>query len=196
MKWKNPPTARLVSAFFSNRQCTPIEWPLSHVLQVDKSEWETFLSEFSALTKNYELILNKLELAHTQMKELYQRNEALTRELQRALSDHHGITESKDKPEEPPKPKESKLIEPASTPAKRSFLQAFRDRLSLEKRKPQTLSRGYVACQRCGFPVRRASRICEGCGTDFGSIICPCGRALTTRDKFCDRCGRTTGVSQ
>ena len=165
------------------------------MLQVDKSEWETFLSEFSGLTKNYEFILNKLELAHTQMKELYQRNEALTRELQRTLSDHQAVMESKDKPGEPVALKESKSVEPAiSQPAKRGLLKAFRDRLA--KPNAQALSRGYMACQRCGFPVRNASRYCVGCGTDFGSIICPCGRALSTRDKFCDRCGRAVGNSQ
>ena len=167
-----------------------LEWPLSRVLQVDKNEWETFLSEFAALTKNYELILNKLELAHTQMKELNQRNESLTRELRSALSDNHGNIGFKVKREETDNLVESKPI----VQSKPSFLQALRNRLDLSKRKPQNLLGGYASCLRCGFLVRRASRFCVGCGSDFGSVVCPCGRGLLSNDKFCDRCGRATGL--
>jgi len=164
---------------------------MSHVLQVDRNEWETFLSEFSALTKNYELILNKLELAHTQMKELSQRNESLTQELRRALSVDHSTVGSNDKRPEPDSLKEFGL----AVQSKPGFLQAFRNRMKMSMRKPQNLMNSYASCQRCGFLIRRASRFCVGCGSDFGYIVCPCGRGLSSNDKFCDRCRRVTGLN-
>jgi len=165
------------------------ELPLSHVLQIDKNEWETFLSEFSALAKNYELILNKLELAHTQMKELNQRNEALTQELRQAPSHNHAIMGSEVKRE----PDNLKKAEP-TVQSKPGIFQTFRNGLDLLKRKPQNLS-GYASCRRCGFLIRKASRFCVGCGSDFGSVVCPCGRALSADDKFCDQCGRAAGLA-
>ena len=61
-------------AMFCNRhRTTPREYPLNPVLQVDKDEWETFLSEFSKLAKNYELILGKLDLALAQIEVQQQR---------------------------------------------------------------------------------------------------------------------------
>ena len=165
------------------------------MLQVDKSEWETFLSEFSALTKNYELILSKLELAHTQMKELNQRNEALTRELRRAVgSPSNHAMESAEREEIGQEENSRKIseIEP-TVKSKPSFLESLRNRLDLSTRKSQNLVSGYASCRRCGFPIRRASRLCVRCGTDFGTFVCPCGRELSSTDKFCDRCGRVTG---
>jgi len=156
-------------------------------VQVDKDEWKTFLAEFSELTKNYELILGKLELAHTQMKELNQRNENLARELRRPVPEAPGTGESKGEKKEPVKEVQPKVE------SKHSFLQALRARLDLSRRAPQ-IQVGYASCQKCGFLVRRASRFCVGCGADFGSIVCPCGRALSSSDKFCDRCRRATGL--
>jgi hypothetical protein len=51
---------------------------LNPVLQVDKEKWETFLSEFSELAKNYELILSKLDLALGQIEVERERNRQLT----------------------------------------------------------------------------------------------------------------------
>jgi len=166
------------------------------VLQVDKSEWETFLSEFSALTKNYELILSKLELAHTQMKELNQRNEALTRELRRAVGSpsNHSMASDDEREEIEQKETNRKISEVESTvKSKPGFLESLRNRLDLSTRRPQNLISGYASCRRCGFPIRRANRLCVRCGTDFGTFVCPCGRELSSADKFCDRCGRVTG---
>ena len=53
---------------------------MSPVLQVDKDEWEAFRTEFSKLTKNYELVLAKLEQAQAQIRMLNQQNEALRTE--------------------------------------------------------------------------------------------------------------------
>lgn len=36
---------------------------MSSVLQVNRSEWESFLAEFSELAKKYELVLSRLDLA-------------------------------------------------------------------------------------------------------------------------------------
>ena len=51
---------------------------MNPVLQVDKEKWETFLSEFSELAKNYELILSKLDLALGQIEVERERNRQLT----------------------------------------------------------------------------------------------------------------------
>ena len=68
---------------------------LSPVLQVDKDEWEAFRSEFSKLTKNYELVLGKLEQAQAQIRMLSQQNEALRTEARVATPTYatKGITE-------------------------------------------------------------------------------------------------------
>jgi hypothetical protein len=166
------------------------------VLQVNKNEWETFLSEFSALTKNYELILSKLELAHTQMKELNQRNEALTRELRRAVgsASSHAMESNDEREEIGQKETNRRITETKPTvESKPGFLGSLRNRLNLSTRKSQNLISGYASCRRCGFLIRRASRFCVGCGIDFGTFVCPCGRGLSSADKFCDRCGRVTG---
>ena len=167
------------------------------MLQVDKNEWETFLSEFSALTKNYELILSKLELAHTQMKELNQRNEVLTRELRRAVGSpgNRAVIESNNEREEIGQEETDRKITDAKpiVKSKPSFLESLRNRLDLSTRKSQNLVSGYASCRRCGFLIRRASRFCVGCGIDFGTFVCPCSRGLSSNDKFCDRCGRVTG---
>ena len=167
------------------------------MLQVDKNEWETFLSEFSALTKNYELILSKLELAHTQMKELNQRNEALTRELRKIVGSpgNYAAMESKDEREEIIAEETGRKITEVkpTVKSKPGFLGSIRNRLDLSTRKSQSLTIGSASCRRCGFLVRRASRFCVGCGCDFGSFVCSCGRGLSSNDKFCDQCGRVTG---
>ena len=163
---------------------------------VDKNEWETFLSEFSALTKNYELILRKLELAHIQMKELNQRNEALTRELRRVVGSpsNHAMESNDEREENIAEETGRKITEVKPTvKSKPGFLESLRNRLDLSTRKSQNMTGGYASCRRCGFPVRRASRFCVGCGSDFGTFVCPCGRGLSSNDKFCDRCGRVTG---
>ena len=36
---------------------------MESVLQLNRNEWEAFLEEFSELTKKYELLLSKLDLA-------------------------------------------------------------------------------------------------------------------------------------
>src|SRR5208337_1769728 len=108
---------------------------LSPVLQVDKDEWEAFRSEFSKLTKNYELVLGKLEQAQAQIRMLSQQNEALRTEARVATPTYatKGITEpvkselAEDKEREPVQ----KLGEAESAGGqKRGFLGSFRFRLS------------------------------------------------------------------
>ena len=145
----------MIAPYFSNRQCTAQkEYPLNPILQVDKDEWEAFLSEFSKLTKNYELILSRLELAHTQMMAVNRRNESLTRELQTLVqSPHHDAAVSGKNQLEEPRRREpenqSTDVEPTikSKPGLLGFLRAELSRIS----RRQTPTRTYASCRRCGF---------------------------------------------
>jgi hypothetical protein len=158
---------------------------LNPVLHVDKEKWETFLSEFSELAKNYELILSKLD-------ELNQRNEELARQLRdvtglpTSLSPMKAVREVHDESKQAPS---EKRAEQTITKTNHGILDFFRIRLT---RRSQNFTGTYASCRRCSFPIRRASRSCVGCGVDFGAVVCPCGRTLSPNDKFCDRCGRIT----
>jgi hypothetical protein len=55
------------------------------VLQVNRNEWEAFLEEFSELTKNYELLLHKLELAQTRVQGHEERSKQLAGKSSEAL---------------------------------------------------------------------------------------------------------------
>ena len=167
---------------------------LSPVLQVDKDEWEAFRSEFSKLTKNYELVLGKLEQAQAQIRMLSQQNEALRTEARVATppptNATKGITEpvkselAEDKEREPVQ----KLGEAESAGGrKHGFLESFRFRLS---RLGSGQRNSYAYCRRCGYQIREASRFCSGCGVDFGVFLCSCGRDLSRGDRYCDWCGR------
>jgi hypothetical protein len=51
---------------------------LESVLQVNRNEWEAFLEEFSELTKKYELLLNKMDLAEVAIQSQRERSKQLT----------------------------------------------------------------------------------------------------------------------
>jgi len=163
---------------------------LSPLLQVDKNEWEAFRSEFSELTKNYELVLSKLEHAQAEIRELNQQNEALRRAGVVPLATGQGAAEPvKSAPEGIKQAESDKKLSEAELTGKqrRGFWDSLRLRLSRLPRRPQY---SYAACRRCGYLIREASRFCSGCGVDFGALICPCGRDLSRGDRYCDRCGR------
>jgi rubrerythrin len=149
---------------------------MNPVLQVDKDEWETFLSEFSKLAKNYELILGKLDLALAQIEVQREKNGQLEDELDEIKQDQSAKN-----------PNEAER----TVKTKPGFLEFF-SRIGLFRltRRPQTIT--YASCRRCGYVIKRASRFCVGCGADFGAFVCPCGRGVSPDDKFCDQCGRTT----
>ena len=169
---------------------------MSPVLQVDKDEWEAFRAEFSKLTKNYELVLGKLELAQVQIRELNQQNEALRREGRGTVGPtSQGAAESVKRESEgirqgepDKKPGEAEL----RGKQKPGFWESLRIRLSRLPRRPQS---SYAVCRRCGYLIREASRFCSGCGTNFGALICPCGRDLPRDANYCDRCGRRSELS-
>jgi len=157
---------------------------LSPVLQVDRDEWEAFRSEFSELTKNYELVLSKLKQAQAEVKTLSEENEALRRAGSNSPSTGERVGLVASGVEEVKRAQSDK-------PDKQGldFWESIRRRL-IVLGKPRFTSASNAACRRCGFPVREASWFCSGCGTDFGGLICPCGRELSRGDKYCDRCGR------
>jgi predicted nucleic acid-binding Zn-ribbon protein len=59
--------------------------PLESVLQVNRNEWQAFLEEFSELTKNYELLLSKLDLAQTRIQGQEERSKQLAGKSSEAL---------------------------------------------------------------------------------------------------------------
>ncbi len=154
---------------------------MSPVLQVDRDEWEAFRSEFSELTKNYELVLSKLKQAQAEVKALSEENEALRGAGSNSPSTGERVDMVASGVEE------VKRAQPDKSGL--DFSESIRRRL-IELGGPRHTSASNAACRRCGFPVREASRFCSGCGTDFGGLICPCGRELSRGDKYCDRCGR------
>jgi ElaB/YqjD/DUF883 family membrane-anchored ribosome-binding protein len=48
---------------------------LDSVISVSRSEWESFLAEFSELAQKYQLILNQLDLARTKVEGLREKSE-------------------------------------------------------------------------------------------------------------------------
>jgi len=58
---------------------------LESVLQLNKNEWEAFLEEFSELTKKYELLLSKLDLAEITIEGNRERSKQLTANSGEAL---------------------------------------------------------------------------------------------------------------
>ena len=165
---------------------------MSPVLQVDKDEWEAFRSEFSKLTKNYELVLGKLEQAQAEIRTLNQQNEVLRRASAVPLQTSQGeVGYVKDEPEVSKQPESDKKPSAELTIKQRhGFWDSLRLRLSRLPRGPQTRPTAYAACSKCGYLVREASRFCSSCGANFGALICPCGRDLSPDAKYCDRCGR------
>jgi len=161
---------------------------LNPVLQVDKDEWDTFLSEFSKLAKNYEIILGKLDMALAQIEVQREKNRQLDARGSEVLeSVEDGLDEIK-QDQSAKKPNETER----TVKTKLGFLESFRIGLFRLTRRPQTST--YASCRRCGYVIKRASRFCVGCGADFGAFVCPCGRGVSPDDKFCDQCGRTTGL--
>ncbi|HMK83425.1 MAG TPA: hypothetical protein VK503_06885 [Candidatus Bathyarchaeia archaeon] len=58
---------------------------MESVLQLNKNEWEAFLEEFSELTKKYELLLSKLDLAEITIEGNRERSKQLTANSGEAL---------------------------------------------------------------------------------------------------------------
>ena len=165
---------------------------MTPVLQVDKEEWEAFLSEFSKLAKNCELIVSKLEEAQAQIRMLNEQNEALRREARGMVGFPTGQGAAEPVESELEEIRQGEPIRKFSEPEpagklKRGFLESVRFRLS---RLPRGQRDSYVYCRRCGYQIKKASRFCSGCGVDFGAFICLCGRDVSRGDRFCDRCGR------
>lgn len=55
------------------------------MLHINGNEWEAFLEEFSELTKNYELLLSKLDLAEVRIEGQLEKTKQLTAKSSEAL---------------------------------------------------------------------------------------------------------------
>jgi hypothetical protein len=155
-------------------------------LLLGRDDWERFLSSLEKLMSLNQKTLQKL-------KELHHRNEALRRELRDAV----GLPTDRGEPVEITQGQAEAVMKPdrlgQRVKAGLGFLGLLPRIESPSPRLPQTGSSvdTYASCEKCGYRPQRASRFCEGCGADFGTLICPCGRDLSSNDKFCDHCGRS-----
>ncbi len=156
-------------------------------LLLGRDDWERFLSSLEKLMSLNQKTLQKV-------KELRHRNEALRRELRDAV----GLPVDRGEPVETSQDQSEAVMKydrlGQRVKAGLGFLGRFsRIEPSTPARMPQTQSLvdTYASCEKCGYRIQRASRFCEGCGADYGTLVCPCGRDLSSNDKFCDRCGRS-----
>ena len=171
-------------------------------------DWERFLSSLEKYMSLQQKTLQRL-------KELGHRNEALRQELRDAIN----LSRVKEEPAKPvaaEKSVETSLNRPiaAQQPVETSINrpigrtdfapQPVKKRLKVLSRLSRivrsesfrasqsgNLTNSFASCEKCGHQIKRASRFCEGCGGDFGAMMCSCGRELNAGDKFCDHCGRT-----
>ena len=167
-------------------------------LMIVGDDWERFLSSLEQLMSLQQKTLHRL-------KELDVRNEALRQELRDAIN----LSKVKEIPQRTEAPPQVNKISPEVTPPidQSTFVvRPYKSRLgtlsrlsrmmrsdSLRKSQSQNIL-GLASCEKCGHQIGRPSRFCEGCGGDFGALMCPCGRELKPGDKFCDGCGRTIVV--
>ncbi len=156
-------------------------------LLLGRDDWERFLSSLEKLMSLNQKTLQKV-------KELRHRNEALRRELRDAV----GLPADRGEPVEISQGDTDAVVKSdrlgQRVKAGLGFLGRFpRIEPFSSARMPQTqsLADTSASCEKCGYRIQRASRFCEGCGADFGTLICPCSRDLSSNDKFCDRCGRS-----
>lgn len=155
-------------------------------LLLGRDDWERFLASLEKLMSLNQKTLQKV-------KELHHRNEALRRELRDAV----GLPADRGEPAEVSQGQTGATVKydrlGQRVKAGLGFLGRFSRIEPLPPRLPQTGSAmdTSASCEKCGYRIQRASRFCEGCGADFGTLVCPCGRDLSANDKFCDHCGRS-----
>lgn len=155
-------------------------------LLLGRDDWERFLSSLEKLMSLNQKILQKL-------KELRHRNEALRRELRDAV----GLPTDRGEPVEISQGHSEATVKSNRLGQRFNIGLGFLSRYSKTEPPSPRLPRTdmsidtYASCEKCGYRIQRASRFCEGCGADYGILICPCGRDLSSNDRFCDRCGRS-----
>jgi len=161
-------------------------------------DWERFLSSLEKYMSLQQKTLQRL-------KELGHRNEALRQELRDAIN-LSGVKEEPARPVAAQQPIETSVDRPTDRPIEKPefAVQPVKYRLKILSRlsrivrsesprasRTGNLTDSLASCEKCGYQIKRASRFCEGCGGDFGAMMCSCGRELNPGDKFCDHCGRT-----
>jgi len=167
-------------------------------LMIVGDDWERFLSSLEQLMSSQQKTLHKL-------KELGVRNEALRQELRDAIN----LSKIREAPQRSEYPSHINKLNPeVSYPVDQStfVVRPYKSRRgalsrlsrimrsdSLRRSQNQNML-GLASCEKCGHQISRPSRFCEGCGGDFGALMCPCGRVLDSGGKFCDGCGRTIVV--
>jgi hypothetical protein len=161
--------------------------PESEIL-IARDEWERFLSSVERLMALHQSAIQRL-------KELSSRNQTLRQEL--SAIQHSGAA----KPERGEGRRLAESNRAQQVQRKYGFinlhllnhLKAKLESLENAARRSMTSNfpRGYASCTNCRYQIKRASRFCERCGANFGKLTCPCGRELSSTDKFCDVCGRS-----
>jgi hypothetical protein len=166
-------------------------------------DWERFLSSLERFMTLHQKTLQKL-------KALGLRNEALRQELRDAIDlSKVKVEPVKETTVQQPVKEPIEVAQAVNQPVEGTLQQDLPvqptkarprvlDRLSrivrsapLQRSRVESFAGHPLAsCEKCGHQIMRAGRFCEGCGGDFGALICPCGRELKAGDKFCDRCGR------
>lgn len=155
-------------------------------LVVAGDDWERFLSTLENFMSLQQKTLQRL-------KELNTRNQALRQEFRDAIN-------LQKMNQQPAIINQYQLLERTKYDVGRplktrfGFLRNFSRLIRFESLQPsQALNSigAYASCEKCGYQIKRPSRFCEGCGGDFGALMCSCGRDLQSSDKFCDHCGRT-----
>ena len=153
----------------------------SETITFDRNEWEDFLDKLAEIEKKYRIVLQELDTTRARL---------------------HALDESKKQPHEN-QPVQKTASEPSKSAKKstetttggiltrlRTALQDHRVPSPVPTTQAFVSSKSRVlACSRCGYQIVHATRVCQRCGTDFGRLVCSCGRKLAGSDKFCDSCG-------
>jgi len=155
-------------------------------IQLDQKEWDAFLEQLSELEKKYLLVLRELDEARSKLQALikssHQTEQTLTgpaaptigqpsEKVGRGSKDHF-MTRLKAKLG-PPQPPSTVVGDKGQT-------------VQIVK----TAQGSYASCGRCGYRLSHATNRCEGCGANFGRLVCSCGRDVPESGRFCDGCGR------
>lgn len=170
-------------------------------LVIVSDDWERFLSTLEKFMSIHQKTVQKV-------KDLNHRNEALRQELRDAINLPRAKAETETSAAQSSTISNAPIVsqvfvEPRTNQPRTKFLQPVKRKfkalgslsraLNLQSLRTQTYNsaNSLASCEKCGHQILRASRFCEGCGGDFGAMMCPCGRQLNPGDKFCDNCGRT-----
>ena len=152
--------------------------PLGSTLQIDRSEWESFLEKLAEFEKKYNLLLSKIDAMQTAPSTIQQPG-----------------------PEKAEPSVVASVMSEIPVPSRQK--ESLLSRLNRSLKMPSPTAARSVGpvyfengahCSRCRWQLTQPTKYCHQCGTGFGAVICPCGRQLGPGDKFCDGCGRAVSA--